>query len=206
MQTTIDWNALDEISPLLAALPRSLRQLAKRTTLKKSGLLFSRGDRPRAMYFVMRGEVHLVRQSPAGGLIVLQRGRHGFIAEASLDQASYHCDATAIVTSDILMLPRKAFLEALSDERIRGLWISHLARELRRVRAQAERLSLKTVQERIVHYMETEGDGGRVRLSQSKKDWAAELGVTHEALYRALAQMARGRVIVVEGATISFAR
>jgi len=101
------------------------------------------------------------------------------------------------------MLSRKAFIEALADEGFRNRWIGHLARELRRVRAQAERMSLRTAQERIIHYIVTEGENGSILLSHSKKDWAAELGLTHEALYRALVRMERSGQISVDGTAVS---
>ena len=174
--------------------------------LPKAAQLFNRGDRPAAMYFVVSGEVHLVRQSLAGGQVVLQRARTGFLAEASLDQAAYHCDAVAVLPCELVTLPRKAFLEALAYDSFRSRWIAHLARELRRVRAQAERMSLKTAQERIIHYIETEGIDGSILLHQSKKEWAAELGLTHEALYRTLARMERSGNIDVDGAALSIRR
>jgi CRP-like cAMP-binding protein len=155
------------------------------------------------MYFVISGEVHLLRQSHAGAGIVLQRSRGGFLAEASLDQPAYHCDAVAAAPSRVLALPRKAFLAALDDETFRQGWMGHLARELRRVRAQAERLNLRTAQERIIHYLETEGEDGAVTLRQSKKDWAAELGLTHEALYRTLARMERQGQIRIDVGVVS---
>ena len=97
-------------------------------------------------------------------------------------------------------------MEALAEERFRNLWVTHLARELRRVRAQAERLSLKTAEERIIHYVETEGDEGTVMLGQSKKDWAAQLGLTHEALYRTLARMKRAGQISIDAAIVAVRR
>jgi CRP/FNR family transcriptional regulator, dissimilatory nitrate respiration regulator len=151
------------------------------------------------MYFVVSGEVHLVRHSSAGHHPVLQRGRSGFLAEASLDRSAYHCDAVAIAESEVLILPRHAFQASLANEQFRTKWITHLARELRRVRAHAERLSLKTARDRVVHFIETEGDDGVIKLSQSKKDWAAEPSLTHEALYRLLARMqAEGRIEIVD--------
>jgi CRP/FNR family transcriptional regulator, dissimilatory nitrate respiration regulator len=73
--------------------------------------------------------------------------------------------------------------------------MARLAREVRKSRAQCERLSLRSAPERIVHYIEAEGSDGRLELRQTKKAWAAELGMTHEALYRALAALVRaGRV------------
>jgi CRP/FNR family transcriptional regulator, dissimilatory nitrate respiration regulator len=149
---------------------------------------------------VRAGEVRLVRASSAGGEIILQRTRRGFLAEASLDQPAYHCDAVAGTASSLLAIQRRAFRDALAADAFRNAWMAHLARELRQARAHAERLSLKTARQRIVHFIETEGEGGVVDLNQSRKDWAAELGLTHEALYRALAQMkTRGELEAAHG-------
>jgi CRP-like cAMP-binding protein len=194
----LDWKVLSQESPLLAALPQSARRLARVLEIPHLAVLFSRGDRPHAMFFVLSGEIRLVRRSRSGGEIILQRTRHGFLAEASLDQPTYHCDAMAAQTSRLLAIPRKAFGDALSVEDFRQRWITHLARELRKVRVHTERLSLKTARERIVHFIETEGDQGSIDLKCSKKDWAAELGLTHEALYRALAQMEKRGELTVE--------
>lgn len=64
-------------------------------------------------------------------------------------------------------------------------------------------MSLKTAQERIIHHIATEGDNGSTNLSRSKKDWAAERGLTHEALYRTLARMERSGQISIDGAMVS---
>jgi CRP/FNR family transcriptional regulator, dissimilatory nitrate respiration regulator len=186
---TLDWKSLAPESPLLAALPESARRLTQSLEIQRQGAVFGRGDRPQAMFFVLSGEVRLLRRSRSGGEIVLQRTRRGFLAEASLDQPNYHCDAVAAEPTRLLVIPRKGFTDALAVTAFRDRWIAHLARELRKVRAHTERLSLKTARERIVHFIETEGDAGVVDLNQSKKDWAAELGLTHEALYRTLAEM-----------------
>ncbi|MGJ5019194.1 Crp/Fnr family transcriptional regulator [Bradyrhizobium oligotrophicum] len=195
----LDWRALARLSPLLAALPVAARLQTRRIQVPRQGTVFCRGDRPQAMFFVLTGEVRLVRRSRAGDDIVLQRARRGFLAEASLDQPTYHCDAVATQDAALLAIDRKAFAEALRRPEIGDRWGDHLARELRKVRAQSERLSLKTARERIVHFIETEGEGGEVELGRSKKDWAAELGVTHEALYRALARMAQDGELIVDG-------
>lgn len=185
----LDWKSLSFESPLLAALPEPARRLTRSLEIQHQSTVFGRGDRPQAMFFVLSGEVRLLRRSRSGGEIVLQRTRRGFLAEASLDQPTYHCDAVAVEPTRLLAIQRKAFTDALAVGGFRDRWIAHLARELRKVRAHTERLSLKTARERIVHFIETEGEAGVVDLNQSKKDWAAELGLTHEALYRTLAKM-----------------
>jgi CRP-like cAMP-binding protein len=194
----LDWKSLSLESPLLAVLPESARRLTRSLEMQRQSTLFGRGDRPQAMFFVLSGEVRLLRRSKSGGEIVLQRTRRGVLAEASLDQPTYHCDAVAAEPTRLLAIQRKAFINALAVDDFRDRWIAHLARELRKVRAHTERLSLKTARERIVHFIETEGDAGMVDLNQSKKDWAAELGLTHEALYRTLAQMQKREELTLE--------
>jgi CRP-like cAMP-binding protein len=197
------WSMASVSSPLIASLPADARRALRRLQVAAGEHVFFRGERPDALHFVLAGEVHLVRRSRSGHEIILQRARHGFVAEASLDQSSYHCDGIARCPTDILRLPRAAFHSALVDETFRTGWIEHLTRELRRVRAQAERLSLRSARERIVHYIETEGADGRVELTITRKDWASELGLTHEALYRALASMQRAGELRVAGSAVT---
>lgn len=203
MPAAANWTALERASPLLAAIPEQARRSTHTRAVPKSAQLFARGDRPQAMYFVISGEVHLVRSSLTGDQVVLQRAQKGFLAEASLDQARYHCDAIAVRPSELLVIPRKAFGDALSNGKFSKVWMAHLASELRRVRAQTERMSLKSAEARIFHYMEVEGTNGSIVLRQSKKDWANELGLTHEALYRALARMERSGQLRAAAGTLT---
>jgi CRP/FNR family transcriptional regulator, dissimilatory nitrate respiration regulator len=199
MDQPIEWPLLVLRLPLLAALPENARDASRQVATAAGGLIFQRGDRPKAMLCILSGEARLIRRTATGGMLILQRSRAGFIAEASLDHHAYHCDAVASEPSVILSVPIRAFNLALGEPAFRAGWIAHLARELRRVRAHAERLSLRTARERIIHFIETEGDGGFITLTQSKKDWALSLGLTHEALYRALAQMQKNGLAKVDG-------
>jgi CRP-like cAMP-binding protein len=153
-------------------------------------VLFRINDAVSKMYLVVAGEVRLIRVARSGGEVVLQRSRGGFIAEASLDSRAYHCDAVAAEPSSLLLFPVAPFRAALENEpAFRKAWQSRLAQEVRKLRAQCERLSLHSAADRIAHYIEAEGIAGTVTLHQSRKSWATELGLTHEALYRALRRM-----------------
>jgi len=202
----VAWAALEVASPWIEDLPADTRRAARMRQVPQSARVFSQGDTPRSMFVVVSGEVHLLRRSHSGAEIILQRNRRGVVAEASFDQPSYHCDAIAALPSELLEIPLRSFAAALSSDAFRARWIGHLSRELRRVRAQVERLGLKTAEERIVHYIETEGAKGAIRLAGTRKGWAAELGLTHEALYRALSRMQRAGVVVVEGPAIALRR
>lgn len=198
--TDRDWVSLMQAQPELGALPTGLRRLASDIVAAAGETVFRLGARPRRMLWVVDGEVQLVRRSRNGAEIVLQRAHSGFVAEASLDSSRYHCDAVAAADSRLLGLPIEPFREALrNDEEFRTFWMTRLAREVRLLRAQCERLSLRSAAERVEHCIEAEGDKGQLELRQTKRAWAAELGLTHEALYRTLTSLQRsGRVTVVE--------
>jgi CRP-like cAMP-binding protein len=206
MVDQVTWRTLMTSERLFAALPQRFRSDVSSRRLEKGDFVFQRGDRPRYMFAVLSGEARLMRILPTGGEVILQRARRGLLAEASLDQPRYHCDAIAVLPTQLACLQRSKFREALADDAFRSSWTTHLLQELRRVRAQSERLSLHAARDRIIHYIEVEGNNGRVALSQSKKDWAAELGLAHESLYRTLTRMvlagelrAEGRYLLLTG-------
>lgn len=169
--------------------------------------LFSVGDRPRRMFYVIDGEVRLTRASQSGGEAILQRSAHGFVAEASLESSAYHCDATAVAASAVAAFPIAAFRRLLDDDPdFRAHWMSLLAGEVRQLRARCERLSLKGAEARILHYLETEVRTGPAALIPSRKAWAAELGLSHEALYRTLARLQKSGLLYIAGKAIGIVR
>jgi CRP/FNR family transcriptional regulator, dissimilatory nitrate respiration regulator len=200
----MDWTTLTASQPALAVIPRKLRAVAACQDLNSGETLFRAGDRLQGVFCVVAGEVRLIRRARNGTEIILQRSRGGFFAEASLATSQYHCDAVAAEQSTVLHFPARAFRTALDrDAEFREAWSAHLARELRKSRAQCERLSLKGAAERIIHYIEAEGADGKVVLTESRKAWAAELGITHEALYRTLKLMQKDGKLHVDANRIS---
>jgi CRP-like cAMP-binding protein len=171
-------------------IPARLRELAAEHSLASGDVLFRNGARPAWVYRVLDGEIHLLRSSRAGGALALQRCRSGFLAEASIESLRYHCDAIAMAPSRLAAFPLTAFVHALgADPAFARNWRGMLAREVVRLRSQCERLALNTARERIAHLIETEGRGGEYRLRAPLKALAAELGLSHEALYRSLSAM-----------------
>jgi CRP-like cAMP-binding protein len=150
----VTWRDLVTSERLFVDLPQRFRSDVTTRQLDKGDILFQRGDRPHFMFTVLSGEARLMRISPSGGEVILQRARRGLLAEASLDQSRYHCDAIAVLSTQLACLQRSKFREALADDTFRSSRMTHLLQELRRVRAQSERLSLHTARDRIIHYIE----------------------------------------------------
>jgi len=196
----LDWQELIGIEPSAKLIPKALREATTLFSAEGGETLFRIGDPVRLVYLVISGEVRLTRSDRNGGEIILQRSRGGFIAEASLDTRAYHCLAVATEPSRMLLFPVASFRAALeSDATFCKGWQSHLARELRKIRAQCERLNLHNAAERVTHHIESEGINGAIELRQSRKAWATELGLSHESLYRTLRKMQDEGVLKVEG-------
>jgi DNA-binding MarR family transcriptional regulator len=85
------------------------------------------------------------------------------------------------------------------DPAFASRWVGMLNREVKRLRLQCERLSLNRVQDRLQHLLETEGQNGRYHLGSGLKSLADELGVTHGALYRCVADMEKKQLIKARG-------
>lgn len=184
-------------SELLDLLPAGIHIQCVCLHFPKGSRLFETGRKPEFMFFVDTGEVTLERCSREGNAIILQRTRRGFVSEASLQSPSYHCDAVAVADSDVVRIPLRDLRNALaSDPAFSMRWVGMLNREIMRLRRQCERLSLNTVEERLVHLIETEGTGASFPLGAGLKSIARQIGVSHEALYRCVAKMEKQRTLI----------
>lgn len=105
----IDWDKLTGEQPVLEVIPRGLRDTTRMRAFKKGELLYRRGQPPEVILCVLSGEIRLVRSTPSGAEIVLQRSRGGFIAEASLDAQTYHCDVVSATDGRLMLFPVRFF-------------------------------------------------------------------------------------------------
>jgi CRP-like cAMP-binding protein len=177
-------------SDLAELLPGVLHARCQTVTCKKGDTLFVVGDKPQAMFFVASGEVVLQRLGLQGETIVLQRANQGFVAEASLQSESYHCDARVVARASITRVTIADIQSAMAvDPAFAQRWIRMQSRELKRLRLQCERLSLKRVEDRLLHLIETEGNQGNLPIRAGLKSLSGQLGVSHEALYRCVASL-----------------
>lgn len=171
--------------------------------LAQGDYLFRAGDLALGLVIVRRGMLELRRLAPEGRLSVLHRAGPGdTFAEACLFETHHHCDAVAATPGLVTVYPAAALRRAASEDpalawRIAG----HLAARLVAERARAQRLALPRAEDRlldVIHALPAEA-GGLRHVGQSWKALAAELGLTHEATYRALARLERDGRLRHEG-------
>ncbi len=170
-------------------LPKGLLGQCHAHHFEKGDYLFHQGKKPEYMFFIVSGEAVLTRISSHGEPTILQRCKGGFVSEASLLVDAYHCDAIATHNGQAITLPIKSLRDALADSKFSMKWVQLLSKEIMRLRTQSERLGLKDIRSKLIHLIETEGKQGVLTLQSDFKSMASEIGVTHEALYRAIATL-----------------
>jgi CRP/FNR family transcriptional regulator, dissimilatory nitrate respiration regulator len=80
-----------------------------------------------------------------------------------------------------------------------------LAGEVMNLRTRLEQRNIRSAHDRVRHYLAVNaGPGGRtVQLRGTVKELAAELGLTHEVVYRVLSELAAdGKIERLEGGII----
>ena len=137
----------------------------------------------------------MTRVDRSGREIVLYvAGAGETIAEASLFSPAYHCDAIASTDALVRLYPKAAVLAAFDkDPKAAQAFTATLARQVMGLRTRLEQRNIRSARERVRHFLALNvgADGRTVELRGTLKDLAAELGLTHEALYRTLAALER---------------
>ena len=195
--------AADWLSP-------KVRNAAIKRKLAAGEALFHAGRRTVGLYEVLGGTVRLVRVDQSGREAVLQAASAGdILAEASLFSSAYHCDAIAATAATVALYPKAILLAELRrDPKAAQAFAAMLARQIMTLRTRLERRNIRSARDRIRHFLalNVSADGRTVELPGTIKEIAGDLGLTHEALYRALARMEAEGEIKRSGGTIRIER
>jgi CRP-like cAMP-binding protein len=174
-------------------LSSSIRSAAAERKLKSGQTLFHAGSKTTGFYEVVSGTIRLVRVDQSGREAVLQVASVGeTVAEASLFSPTYHCDAIATTEAVVRLYPKTAVLGELQrNPKIAKSFAAMLARQVMMLRTRLERRNINSARDRVRHFLTLNvgADSRTVVLPGTLKELAADLGLTHEALYRTLARM-----------------
>ena len=161
-------------------------------TREAGEIVFRQGDAVSSLYGVERGRVKLERSTAEGRRVLVYVARSGeTFAEAALFHDAFNCDAVAVNRSRIVAFSKRSVLDLLRDDPRRAEQIVRLlASQVRDLRARLELRNVLSARERILQYLRQEADEEGVLLLEAPlKDFAAELGLAHETLYRELGRL-----------------
>ncbi|HEY7230373.1 MAG TPA: Crp/Fnr family transcriptional regulator [Pseudolabrys sp.] len=174
--------------------------------IKAGEPVFRLGDKSLGLCEIVSGRVRLTRVDRSGREIVLHVAGPGeTLAEASLFSPQYHCDAIANTNAIVRVYPKREVLAAFEkNPRAAQAFAEMLAHQVMNLRARIEQRNIRSARERVRHFLvlNVGPDRRTVVLRGTFKDLAAEIGLTHEALYRTLAALERSGEIKRKGEKI----
>lgn len=183
------------LPPIAGVLPTPRR-------LAAGAALFRQGDATFGIFRLALGRLSLVRVTPGGAEVPMHTVRTGeLFAEASLFSDRYHCDAIATQGCEVLVYPKAKLMRALRQDRD-ALWTftAELAQRVQGLRTRLEVGRIRSAPERVLQALRLRCDAsGAWKVDGTLKRFAEEIGLTHEALYRALAALERERRIARRG-------
>ncbi|WP_218918056.1 Crp/Fnr family transcriptional regulator [Noviherbaspirillum massiliense] len=167
-------------------------------TLRAGTALFRQGDQPFAVFRLMSGQMRLLRVTPNGAQVPMHTvGPGELFAEASLFSPRYHCNAVATKDSTVLVYPKGEIVRQLkADPEEMWKFAAELAHRVQGLRTRLEVRQIRSAPERVLQALCLRCEAsGRWKQDGTLKQFAEELGLTHEALYRALTRLEQdGRI------------
>lgn len=180
-------------------LPIAVRRRSTVRELAAGEILFRQGGKAPSIFEVEQGRLRLLRYTIDSHPVVLHTARKGeLFAEAALFTATYRCDAVAAIASRVRVYPKPELLAAFrSDSEIGERFMAMLAHQIHTLRARLEERNIGSARERLLHHFALVAgkDGRTVRVDGTLMDLAAEIGLSHEVLYRTLAALEKSGAI-----------
>jgi len=173
--------------------------------LSRGEPLFRQGEPATAVFLIVRGRLRMIRHLTAGERITIHTGRTGeLFAEGSLFSDVYLCDAIAAEPTQVRACGKAEMLAAIDDSPSTMLaLLQQVTHSLHHARAMRELRNIRSADDRVLQHLHLSASKhGAVVFDRPLLEVAEDLGLTHEAYYRALAALVRAGAIQRTGRKI----
>lgn len=197
---------------IFEGLPESdVAQVARYAHLKplaKGEYLFRENDPVHGFYVVRRGVINVHRVSVDGREQVIHLFRPGeSLGEAALaTERGYPADARAAVASEVIVIPKKEFLEHQREcNDMAWRMLASLSKHLHTLVSTLESFKLKDAETRFLHWVlrrcpqPPNSQSFPIDIGMSKAVLAGELGARQETLSRIFARLRDAGQIEIHG-------
>ena len=180
--------------------------------LAKDEYLFRVGDLVRGFYIVQRGAINVHRDSASGKEQVIHvfRPVESFAEAALSSKDGYLAHARAAEASTVLLVPKPEFMDLLRRRPELSLrMLGSMSQHLRVLVSLVDDLTLKDIETRVANWLlqrcpQPIARGEiEIRLQETKRMLAAELGTTSETLSRTLAKLRDAKLLRISGNTFT---
>lgn len=179
--------------------PDSINSSIRTVKLKKNEYLFRNGSSVESLFYIIEGEIKATRYHIDGTESIMMRARDGeFFAESGIATQQYVCDAVASRSTRLVIIPITEVRDLLSNSADFSIFFTmNMAKMLRRQCSRYERLRLNKARDRVLHYLLCESDHeNSVYINSTIGDWATDMGLEPETLYRTLKELETERKII----------
>jgi len=201
---------------LFAGLPpgdlESIARICTVKTLKKGEFLFHEGDPAQGFYVVQSGAINIHRVNATGKEQVIHVFRAGeSFAEVTLaTERGYPADARALEPSQVLLVQKVGILALLKRKPELAIrMLASLSSHLRVLVGQIEDLTMRDVETRLANWLVNQCPNPAsnrpvdIKLPETKRVLAAELGTVSETFSRTLAKFRKSKLVSVRGNVIT---
>ena len=187
----------------------TIAEITQIHTFQKGDLIFQQGTAATGLFVVKTGRVKAFKLSAQGKEQILHlfgEGDH-FAEVPALDGKDFPASAEALQLSEVIFLPRIAFLELLHQyPDIAINMLISLSQHARHLSQLVEDLSFKEVPQRLATYLLNLSDCTdnlcTIDLDLSKGQLAATLGTIPATLSRAFYRLSHEGLIAIDGSQI----
>jgi CRP-like cAMP-binding protein len=171
--------------------------------------IFRPTERAERFFVVLAGRVKIFKLSPRGEEQILHLYGSGetFGEAAMWANINYPAFADTLADTTLLAISRKTLRDAVArSPDLAMAMLAGLSEKLREFNRLIEQLSLKEVPARLAGVLLAEArksGSNRIRLTQSKRELASQIGTVPETLSRALGKLKAGGLIEVKGPRIT---
>ena len=163
---------------------------------KKKHVLYSEGQRPKVVYFVISGKIKIYKTSFDGKELITGINGPGdfFGYTAILEETNYRDNAQTLEDSRLMLIPREDFLELITnDTRIARQFISIITKNIIEKEENLLNLAYNSLRKKVAYglslLVEKYKEPGKEKIvvDISRENLAQTIGVATESLIRTLA-------------------
>lgn len=181
-----------------SSLSADLQRTSKRKKLYSKQILFQQNETAEAIFFLQSGQIRLVNfiNDQVVNNFFVEHGES--FAEMAPFYETYPYTAIADQRSEVIAIPKNAFLAALNDDfELCQRFMQQLVHRFDKAQKILALRSIRSARERVLQYilMQLKPNETDIELERPLKDIASELGIVPEVLSRTLTSLKNEGVI-----------